>query len=477
MLKKRYKNEYGKRGICVPAFTALAMLAMSGTALAAGWSMESGNWHYINYDGSYATDCFKRSGDNYFYLDSSGDMLYSTIVEEGQNFYYVNSAGAMVSNEWREVENTDKYSYDEPDTWWYYLGSNGRAIRQTSDRTKVATVPTKAGNAKFIFDEMGHMLSGWISEDGQMLSGDDAWREGTYYADPNNGGRLVINSWAYIYAEDQDNEERDGDGYWFFFDGSGKKVTDKVNKTINGRKYRFNEYGVANYDWYQDASSSSASYYSEEMQCWLRTGWFKAMPDPEKDPEGADLGEEYWYYADKKGVTATSQIKNISGIRYAFDGYGKMLHGLYILEMDEDGETIIDGHLIETIDELPEDPGEALVYYFGDSPKEGAMKTGTCTILLDGERLTYKFEKSGKLRGSGVNGIDGDAIYVNGRRMEADPDMRYEIYEYDGESYLISSSGKIMKNRTNIKDGDGYYYCTDKNGIVTYQGEDRYKKD
>ena len=150
MLKKRYKNEYGKRGICVLAFTALAVLAMSGTALAAGWSMESGSWHYINYDGSYATDCFKRSGDNYFYLDSSG------------------------------------------------------------------------------------------------------------------------------------------------------------------------------------------------------------------------------------------------------------------------------------------------------------------------ERLTYKFEKSGRLRGSGVNGIDGDAIYVNGRRMEADPDMRYEIYEYDGESYLISSSGKIMKNRTNIKDGDGYYYCTDK---------------
>ena len=129
MSKRRYKNEYGKRGICVPAFTALAVLAMSGTALAAGWSMESGSWHYINYDRSYATDCFKRSGDNYFYLDSSGDMLYSTIVEEGQNFYYVNSAGAMVSNEWREVENTDKYSYDEPDTWWYYLGSNGRAIR------------------------------------------------------------------------------------------------------------------------------------------------------------------------------------------------------------------------------------------------------------------------------------------------------------------------------------------------------------
>ena len=36
-------------------------------------------------------------------------------------------------------------------------------------------------------------------------------------------------------------------------------------------------------------------------QCWLRTGWFKAYPDPDKDPEGYDMGDEYWYYADKKG--------------------------------------------------------------------------------------------------------------------------------------------------------------------------------
>ena len=57
-------------------------------------------------------------------------------------------------------------------------------------------------------------------------------------------GRLAVNSWAYITAEDPDNEEREGDGYWFFFDGSGKKVTDKVNKIINGRKYRFNEYAL-----------------------------------------------------------------------------------------------------------------------------------------------------------------------------------------------------------------------------------------
>ncbi len=34
-----------------------------------------------------------------------------------------------------------------------------------------------------------------------------------------------------------------------------------------------------------------------------------------------------------------------------------------------------------------------------------------------------------------------------------------------------------MKNRTNIKDADGTYFCTDKDGIVIYRGDERYKKD
>lgn len=464
--------------LALGAFASAAVAATGMTAFAAqGWITDQDGWHYVDSNGSYATDCFKRSGDNYFYLDSNGDMVYSSIVEQGENYYYVNSQGAMVSNEWREVENTDRYDDEEPDYWWYYLGSNGRAIRQTGSSARVSTVPTLAGNAKFIFDEYGHILSGWISEDGQMLYGDDAWREGVYYADPSNGQRLVINGWAYIDAEDPDNEERDGNGYWFFFDAKGRKVTDNPGKLINGYRYRFNEYGVAQYDWYEDASDSNASpssyYYSDEAACWLRTDWFKAIPDPETDPDGYDMGEEYWYYADKRGKVMTSQIKNIRGQRYGFDEFGKMLHGLYILEMDEDGTTILDHKLIETIDDLPEDEG-ATVYYFGDSPKEGAMQTGNAVIELDGERLTYRFKKSGDLRGSGVSGLDGGCIYINGLRMEASDELRYEPYEYGGKTYLISAQGKIMKGRKNIKDADGNYYCTDKDGVITYEGEEKF---
>lgn len=184
---------------------------------------------------------------------------------------------------------------------WHYLDSSGNYV---TDQFK------RSGDNYFYLDSNGDMVYSsiiddgknfyYVNSDGAMVSNE--WREGVYYSDPQNSGRLAVNSWAYITAEDPDNEEREGDGYWFFFDGSGKKVTDKVNKIINGRKYRFNEYGVANYDWYNDASSSSASYYySTEEQCWLRTGWFKAYPDPDKDPEGYDMGDEYWYYADKKG--------------------------------------------------------------------------------------------------------------------------------------------------------------------------------
>ena len=211
---------------------------------------------------------------------------------------------------------------------WHYLDSSGNYV---TDQFK------RSGDNYFYLDSNGDMVYSSIIDDGKnfyyvnsagaMVSNE--WREGVYYSDPQNDGRLAVNSWAYITAEDPDNEEREGDGYWFFFDGSGKKVTDKVNKIINGRKYRFSEYGVANYDWYNGASSSSASYYySTEEQCWLRTGWFKAYPDPDKDPEGYDMGDEYWYYADKKGKTAAmnSSTPLRSGLR-PFHAHIQLLPG------------------------------------------------------------------------------------------------------------------------------------------------------
>ncbi len=151
-----------------------------------------------------------------------------------------------------------------------------------------------------------------------------------------------------------------------------------------------------------------------------------------------------------------------------------MLHGLYKITFEEDNKTIAEAVEIESEDDLPDENEDVFVYYFGDSPKEGAMKTGTCTLEIDGEKYYYKFRTSSSKKGAGVNGIDDGVIYIQGRRMEAEEGTKYEPFEYDGKEYLINTSGKIMKKKTNIRDADDVYYCTDKDGVIIYSGDEKY---
>ena len=67
-------------------------------------------------------------------------------------------------------------------------------------------------------------------------------------------------------------------------------------------------------------------------------------------------------------------------------------------------------------------------------------------------------------------------IYIQGRRMEAEDGTKYQPFEYEGKEYLISTTGKIMKKKTNIKDADDVYYCTDRDGVITYSGDEKYEK-
>lgn len=468
------------------AIPCAAMLLAAGSVMttqaATGWVMEGEEWVYYNGDGTKATDVFKKSGNNWYYLDSDGSMVYSSVVEVDDDYYYVNSAGAMVTNEWRAVDNEDAgSSEDEPDQWWYYFQANGKAVKRSgsSDRVKFSTLNTSTGPAKFTFDEEGHMLFGWIDESGEMLTDDDAWKNGLYYCGENGNGRMTT-GWKYIEAVNDEDEDREGEGYWFWFGTNGKKTSSDDSKRINGRKYRFDENGAAHFEWYNDpgatnsTASSAGKYYNTEEQCWLSTGWFKAIPDENADPEGYEDGEEVWYYAQSDGDLVKSQIKRINGQSYGFDEFGKMLHGLYVITYDTDGKTILTADKIEDEDQLPDTNDDtAFVYYFGDSPKEGAMETGTATLEIDGEKYYYSFQKSGSKKGAGTEGIDDDCIYIEGRRLEAEEGSKYQVVSYDGNDYLINTSGKLAKNKKNVKDADGVYYKTDKKGVVLESSEDK----
>ena len=115
------------------------------------------------------------------------------------------------------------------------------------------------------------------------------------------------------------------------------------------------------------------------------------------------------------------------------------------------------------------------VYYFG-AGSDGAMKTGNQNIDIDGDMYAFSFGKSGSGKGRGLNEAK-DTLYVNGLRIKADSDMRYQVYskgkmlenpaeglDDKDSTYVVNTSGSIMKNKKNLKDTDDMYICTDKSG-------------
>jgi hypothetical protein len=193
------------------------------------------------------------------------------------------------------------------------------------------------------------------------------------------------------------------------------------------------------------------------------------VPSEEIDVQAHEDEEEYWFYGLSGGGVVTSQLKTINGYTYGFNEGGMMFHGLYKMKVQD--KKILSYEKIENESQLPSAGDTEKVYYFGDTPKEGVMKTGKCTIDLDGEKFTYSFRTSGSDRGAGVDGIYDGGIYEQGRLKTLDYGMRYGIIPYQGKDYLVNQSGKIQKNKKNVKDADGVYYSTDKDGVVTSVGD------
>lgn len=452
-------------GYAVLAISAMLALGSAFTASAAEWTIEDGEWAYRNNNGEYVTDTWQTDGNNTFYLGSDGYMLRNSLIEVNENYYYVNSAGAMVKNEWRQLENAEWQSESPEDVNWYYFDEKGRALRSNGE-AKVQTV----GGKKYIFDEYGRMLTGWITESAEFATDEDAWMEALYYADAEEGdGSILTNAWMYASVHDDENEDDSEPSYWFYFTASGKKVSGE-QKTINSKKYLFNEHGAAQSGWVLD--EGNWVYYGSEDDCSLQNGWFQAVPDEELHAESNSDETTHWFYAtSSNGTMATSQIRTVNSKSYGFNEYGEMLTGLHKLNVED--KVILAYGEIESEDDLPEGGDEWGVYFFNE--ESGEMRTGTQTIELDGETYTYYFKTSGSDKGRGVNRIDGNYIYDNGRRLKAESGTKYQVVTYDGIEYLVNTSGVLAKKKTNITDSDGIYYCTNENGEVTYTGSEKYE--
>jgi len=455
--------------------SAAALLAVgaSMTAFAVtGWQEEDGTWVYYNRNGEQVTDKWEKSGDNWFYLDDSGEMATDSLIEDDDNYYYVDANGAMVKNQWIAIDNEDAGDEDQPDVWWYYFQGNGKAYKNNHTSGNIFK---KVINGKtYCFDDEGRMQYGWVShDDGTTNYDDNAYEECQYYFGDENDGAMTT-GWREIALTDVQDAEEDqpGDSYWdedqvrwFWFKSSGKKQTNKDNKTINGRKYGFDEYGRMIADWHADENlvgEASASWsrrgtgnnahdaketreYAREFQYFsspesgarYTKGWFKVVPGYYLNAGDYDDSTNRWYYADGNGKLYAGQIKSIKGKKYAFDLKGGMISGLAILKVDASNnidEYVDDENNYDTedaFDEFVRDNvvnGDYAVYYFSDdADHDGTLKTGTQKVTIDGEAFTFKFKKSGTDKGQGITGPDDKKYYLGGKLLKADSDEKINI--------------------------------------------------
>ena len=551
----------------VAVASAAALLAIGGamTSFAAqGWVEEDGTWYYYDKDGNRVENEWKKSGDNWFWLngDEGGAMATDMLVEDDDDTYYVDANGVMVTNTWVKVVNEDQDDDDDPAEYrYYYMQNSGKAYKAgDSGKTKFKTIDGK----KYAFDEDGKMLYGWVNEDDSTLASDDSdWETATYYMGSWEDGSLKT-GWQKITVYDQD--EDDDYDYWFNFKSNGKKrfnesdSKDIFEKKINGKHYAFDNRGVMTYEWTLTTTSDAATisnwlyFNSPEDGARATKGWFKVVA-PDKDGDDntfkdysnlenptfakgdAEDENERWYYANSDGELYVGQINKIKGKYYGFapegNKAGSMLTGLCALRVDNSGNITklwardMDSDDLDDamngegdFDGFGSDTNDTLYYFGNNEDSDGALKTGSVSVNLDGDNYQFQFSKTGGAegKGRGLNGIDDSKyIYKFGMKLKAGSDDKYIVVYADGDTgasdvtvhkidtaalrrdavergqnkdgdtvyaygtlgslvsgkassnyYLLNTSGTIVKNKTAAKDGNDWYFYVDNKVIKMY---------
>lgn len=476
--------------------SAAAVLSVGGamTAFAAtGWQQENGTWVYYNRNEEKVTEQWQKSGDYWYYLDDNGEMAVDSLIDDNDSTYYVDVNGVMVTNRWVAVDNENAGDENEPNQWWYYFGANGKAYKRSDSSTGDVSLKTINGK-KYTFDTDGKMQYGWV-KDGETQYDDNAWQDAEYYFGDENDGAMAEGWKEIAIKDDQATDAQPGDNYWdedqtrwFYFKASGKKEKNQTGKTINGRKYGFDEYGRMNAGWVTEATTSNTSvkdggkqgiatysnsfmnYSTPEDGARYTKGWFKVTPGYYLQKDKYEDGTDYWYYSDGSGKLVTNQIKTINGKKYAFDNYGRMISGFVVLQMQASGISYSSRDIVEKLDDENRydnednydrfvkaneglfNSGELRAYYFGSSD-DGSMKTGKQSVDLDGEKLTFEFEKNGSKKGVGINGMEDHKFYIGGKLTTADNDNKVEIVVLNSNNQLITKSSvadAISAYSTNI---------------------------
>ena len=310
----------------------------------------------------------------------------------------------------------------EEDGTWYYYDKDGNRVE---DEWK------KSGDNWFWLD----------SEEGGALATDKLIEDDDdiYYVDGN--GVMVTNTWVKVVNEDQDEDDDPAEYRYYYMQSNGKayKAGTSSNttkfKTIDGKKYAFDEDGKMLYGWVNkedatlamgDSDWEEATYY---MGSWedgaLKTGWQKISVYDEDEDDDMDYWFNFKSNGEKRVNTKSDKDifeKKLNGKYYGFDERGVMTYE-WTAASTNDLTTISNWR------------------YF-NSPEDGARSTkGWFKVVApdaDGDDNTFKDY------GTGSTFAKGDAEDENERWYYADSDGELyvgQIKKIKGKYYGFAPEG------------------------------------
>ena len=456
------------------------------------WARSGNGWYYLDENGEMATDRLIEDGDNHYYVDTNGVMVTNQWVaienedageddEPDHYWYYFQANGRAMTN-----GNNNRVALKTINGKKYAFDDEGRMLFGWVDEDDAERLDNSDGDAfmdgDYYFGDSddGAMTTGWLQVD---ITYDDATED--HYTAP-------------VFSEDEDQTR------WFYFLSNGKKVKadegeDQKERTINGRRYSFDANGAMVAEWSLDvdevnsstgsgaieytdgwdvadiASNNEASksnaraeiakytqewrYFSDvEDGARISRGWFKVVPAEYLDQDKYDDDEENWYYADGSGKLYAGEFKTINGRRFAFRNDGRCVFGLKFIKEESDAMDVIaedDGtYPFEDEDEFDENAPKLeargyRAYYFGetgDTPTDGAMRTGRQTIDIGGDSFSFYFETSGGDKGAGVTGNEDDRYYQSGKLLAAGSDERYQVVVRKHVSGAVDADGNAVND-------------------------------
>lgn len=337
-----------------------------------------------------------------FAFDEDGHMLsgwQDIELSSGStaSYYFGEENEGWAATGWQYLEMPDTEEEDsegpEEDEAWFYFGDNGRAVKEQ----------TKYINGQYYtFDENGAMDDTWVTgTPGISSSTANIASDAAAFYTEDAGYRRT----GWIYTYDPEDEDEEGDEYWFYLSTKGEAFNDEAKDAISG-----------------EATGVTAT----------------------------DL-----YDGDVYENIAAKVIKNKT---YLFDGNGHMLTGVLKLEGDayrSGGSDLEDGGIYYFSEE--------------DGSENGQMLTGKQTYDNEGEDETYYFKKNGQAytnalvsgaiydsEGKRVDAEDGAAYMLYTTEADITDDDGTTVLIPEGTQAIVNRSGSVKKNGSAEVDGVDY---------------------